>query len=35
METIDREWIEFVVLGKMESHESYQVMEYFVDEIDD
>ena len=35
METIEREWSDYVTLTKMESWEAFQIMEDFVDEIDD
>jgi len=35
METIEREWSDYMTLTKMESWEAFQIMEDFVDEIDD
>ena len=35
MEAIEREWSDYVTLTKMESWEAFQIMEDFVDEIDD
>ncbi len=35
METIEKEWSDYVTLTKMESWEAFQIMEDFVDEIDD
>ena len=35
METIEKEWADYVTLTKMESWEAFKIMEDFVDEIDD
>lgn len=35
MERIQKEWSHFVVLEKLESWESFNIMKYFIDEVDD
>ncbi|GBD89198.1 hypothetical protein BMS3Abin03_03148 [bacterium BMS3Abin03] len=35
IEKIEKEWTDYVVLTKMSSNEAYQIMEDFVDEVDD
>ena len=32
---IEKKWKDYIVITKMESHESFRVMENFVDEVDD
>jgi len=35
LKKIDEEWTDYVVLEKLESRESFRIMEAFVDEVDD
>lgn len=35
IEKIENEWTDYVIITKMESSEAYQIMEDFVDEVDD
>jgi hypothetical protein len=35
LDKIESEWINYIVLTKMESQEAFQVMEAFIDEVDD
>jgi len=35
LDKIENEWTDYIVLTKMESYEAFQVMEAFIDEVDD
>lgn len=35
LETIYNEWSDFIILEKLESREAFQIMEEFIDEVDD
>ncbi len=35
LEKIEKEWTDYVVIKKLESRESFRIMEDFIDEIDD